>query len=329
MDSFLLVSTLWSALKRRALFVTAVFISASVGSIAYLVVTPPTYVSRARIMLTEGEEAVVSDLGRSLTESQLDSPGAGADPLATQSELITSEAVYSKTLERLEADGVSESQVSQGFSGWPLSVILDENLRVRVIPATNILELRFSHRDPKIAADILNAIVQTTAEINGENIRKEASQVRMFLEEQLPEQEARLTEAEDAERKFRQESGIVSLDQQVTTLVNSLSDLEGEERQITAQLRELDERAGLLQNITGTNAIEDAYESVQIGQDETLNDLQARLVDGAEQGKSHQCQSHHPTPLVPPPTGDRRTAHQTERPLSQQTNGKEADKQGD
>ena len=267
MDNFLLISTALSAFRRHGLIVTAAFISASVGSIAYLILTPPTYVSSARIMLDDGE-APVSDLGRSLT--QLESPGTGSDPLATQSELITSEAVYARALEKLESDDI----VVPDTTG-----VLDANLKVRIIPATNILELNYSDHDPEIAANILNAIVQSTAEINGENIRKEASQIRDFLDEQIPKQEARLTNAEDAERKFRQESGIISLDDQVRSLVHSLSDLENEERQLVAQLQELNEKARLLQDITGTEAIQDAYESVRIGQDETLNDLRGRLVD--------------------------------------------------
>ena len=267
MDNFLLISTALSAFKRHGLIVTAAFISATVGSIVYLILTPPVYESSARIMLDDGE-ATVSDLGRSLT--QLDSPGAGSDPLATQSELITSEAVYAQALKILEVEDIGDDLTTNE---------LDENLRVRVIPATNILELNYSHSDPEIAADVLNAIVQSTAEINGENIRKEASQVRLFLEGQIPRQEARLKEAEDAERKFRQESGIVSLDDQVRSLVDSLSGLESEERQLIAQLEELGAKAGLLQDITGAEALQDAYESVRIGQDETLIDLRDRLVD--------------------------------------------------
>lgn len=266
MDNFLLISTAWSALKRHSLLAAAAFISASLGSVIYLILTPPLYTSSARIMLDEGE-TTVSDLGRSLTE--LDSPGAGSDPLATQSELITSEAVYAKALEILEVNDVPVSLTTGE---------LDANLKVRIIPATNILELDYLYTDPEIAADILNAVVQSTAEVNGENIRRNASQIRVFLEEQIPKQEARLAEAEDAEREFRQESGIVSLDRQVVALVDGLSDLEREERQITAQLQALEEKAGLLQNITGAEAIQDAYRSVQLGQDETLTGLRNRIV---------------------------------------------------
>ena len=267
MDNNLLIPTALSAFKRHKLVVMAAFVSALAGSIAYLLLTPDTYVSSARIMLNESE-ANISDLGRSLT--QLDSPGAGSDPLATQSELITSEAVYAQSLEILESDDVGGALTAN---------YLDENLKVRVIPATNILELNFSHNDPEVAANVLNAVVQSVAEINGENIRKQASQVRVFLEDQLLDQEARLKEAEDSERRFRQESGIVAFDDQVRSLVDSISRLEGEERQLIAQLEALRERADLLQNITGADAVQDAYESVRIGQDEILNDLRGRLVD--------------------------------------------------
>lgn len=267
MDSFPFIPTALAALRRHSLVVAVSLISASLGSILYLLVTPPQYQSSARIMLEEGEETV-SDLGRSLTD--LDSPGAGADPLATQSELISSEQVLSRAIQKLEAVAPSVSLDVED---------LRDELRVRIVPATNILEIIFEHRDPEIAAAAVNAIVESTAEINGEEIREEASLVRNFLEDQLPEQEARVAQAETAESQFRQKYSIVSLEAQVDSLVENLSEVEAEERQTIAQLQELRERAGLLQQVTGTNALQDAYASVQIGQDEPVNNLRNQLVN--------------------------------------------------
>lgn len=265
MDSFPHLPTALATLKRHRFTVALVFGSTVLGSILYLLLTPPIYQSSARIMLEEGNETV-SDLGRALT--QLES-GPGTDPLATQSELITSEGVLSKALVELKTRN----------PGFPLNINDLETLKVRVIPATNILELNFSYTDPEVAATTLDAVVQSTADVNGEAIRQQASVVRKFLEEQLPRQETRLARAEAAETKFRQENGIVSLEDQINVLVGSLNQLENEELQVVAQIQEIQERASLLREVTGTNAIGDAYDSVRIGQDQVLSDLRDKLAE--------------------------------------------------
>ncbi|PSN20741.1 hypothetical protein C7271_00685 [filamentous cyanobacterium CCP5] len=265
MRSSSFIATAISALKRHRVVLGLTFSATILGSILYLLVTPPVYKSSARIMLEEGEETV-SDLGRALTK--LEGPGSTSDPLATQSELIASQAVLDRARQKLMGR----------YPELPLTVDeLEEQVEVRIIPATNILELSFSYGDPQVAANVLDAVVESTAEVNGEAIREEASLVRQFLEEQLPKKEAELTYAEAAESRFRQVNGIVSLEDQVSTLVDNLSQLENEERQLAAQLQEMQERVRLLRQVTGVDAVESAYSSVLVGQDQTVNGLRNQL----------------------------------------------------
>lgn len=267
MTSFPFLPTASAALKRHWLPSMAAFVSALVGSIVYLSVTPPLYESSVRLILEERDETI-SDLGRTL--SQLDNPGAGADPLATQSELIVSEEVLSRAIEKLT---LTDDSLSLGVSQ------LENDVSIQIIPATNILELSYIYTDPDAAAKILDAIVESTAEINGEAIRQRASLIREFLESQLPEQETRLMQAENKESRFRQRSGIVALDDQVQGLVEGLGELSREERELKSQLQEVEERARLIQQVTGVATVNDAYAAVRVGQDSTLEDLRQRLTE--------------------------------------------------
>lgn len=267
MTSFPFLPAASAALKRNWLPSAAAFVSALVGAIVYLAVTPPLYESSVRLIIEEREETI-SDLGRALT--QLDNPGAGADPLATQSELIVSQEVLSRAIEKMN---LADESLALNVTG------LENDVIIRIIPATNILELSYVYPDPEIAAQILNSIVESTVEINGEAIRQRASLIREFLESQLPDQENRLMQAENRESRFRQRSGIIALDEQIEGLVEGLGQLSREERELKSQLQELEERARLIQQVTGVTTINEAYDAVRIGQDDSLDELRQRLTE--------------------------------------------------
>ncbi|MEM9265129.1 MAG: polysaccharide biosynthesis tyrosine autokinase [Cyanobacteria bacterium P01_F01_bin.13] len=268
MDKTPLLRSLTSALRRHYLVALSTFASVIGGSIIYLMVTPPVYESSTRLMV-DPKEVSVSDLGRALNDLESNS---AVSPLATQAELIMSEHVLRKALLKVFP---GEEQLEE--MGTPSPREIGSGLDVRIIPATNILELTLQYTEPELTAKILDAVVESAVEDNIEVIRAKASTVREFLEASIPEQQARLKQAEAAENIYRQENGIVSLQEQTSNLIDSLTSVENEERILYAQLRESTERIDLLQQVTGVEQLNNAYEAIRIGQDRELNDLRSRL----------------------------------------------------
>ncbi|MEM9482970.1 MAG: polysaccharide biosynthesis tyrosine autokinase [Cyanobacteria bacterium P01_F01_bin.116] len=267
MDTSTLLRSLTSALKRHYLVALATFTSVIGGSIVYLVVTPPVYESSIRLMV-DPKEVSVSDLGRALNNLESSSE---VNPLATQAEMLTSDHVIRKALLKVFPEDLSEADVAS--LTWDVS----GGLQAKIIPATNILELSLQYTEPKLTAKILDAVVESAVEDNIEVIRAKASTVREFLEAKIPDQQSRLKQAEAAENVYRQENGIVSLQEQTSSLINSLTSIENEERALYAQLQESTERLDLLQQVTGVEQLDIAYEAIRIGQDQELSDLRSRL----------------------------------------------------
>ena len=237
--------------------------------ILQIVLSEPVYEASARLTV-DHRSISLSNLGQAINDQRSELP-SGANLLATQMELIKSEQVLQPALERIESQsGINDDTLTTSE--------LKSNLSIRVVPATNILELKYADSDPNTAALILSAISESAASRGIESVRLEAASARSFLERQVSEQAARLEIAEEAESRYRQETGIVSLDIQTENLVQSLTQLQDQERDIVSQLEESRTQSAMLGEITGSSSLENAYNSVRAGQDETINQLEEQLL---------------------------------------------------
>lgn len=265
------VSSLLSVLKRQSLPALATFASVIGASIAYLSFTPPVYQVSARLILDD-KKVSVSELGRDLSQVPSGTPG-GPSPIANQAELVRSQRVLKQAVEKVFPQGMNGSQ------GKLATKQLKQGLKVKIVPATNILELSYQDRDPVLATKLLNAVSEVMVEESTEAIRSEAKAVRKFLEGEVPKKRAQAEAAEVTENRYRQASGIISFEEQTKSLVESLATLEDQERVLSAQLQEVKGRVKELQQVTDSSTSQNAYAAGRIGQDEELKDLRTKLAE--------------------------------------------------
>ncbi|NEP31596.1 polysaccharide biosynthesis tyrosine autokinase [Moorena sp. SIO3B2] len=263
------LSSLPLALKRRLLPALVTFTSVIGGAIAYLVVTPPVYQVKARLML-DNKKVSVSELGDNLSQVPANTPG-GADPIATQAELVGSERLLQGALDEIALLGSSQE-------GLTIDT-LREDLKVKIVPATNILELSYQGQNPELVTTVLNAVANAMVTESAEGIRSEARAVREFLEKEVPLRRLEVAAAEAALNKFKQTTGLVSPEEQTQLLVRSLATLEDQERAVSIQLQDAKTRSQELQTITSLNNTQNAYIAGRIGQDQELQALRAQLVE--------------------------------------------------
>ena len=264
------ISTLLAVLGRRGFPAITVFAAVIGASFAYLKVTPQLYETSARLMLDD-KKASVSELGRDLT--QINSSSVGRNPLADQAELLKSQTVLQMAIDKLKP----QKDNSTGKELTPSDI--KSKLKVVIVPATNILELRYQSPNPEQAAEVVNAVSEAMVEENIKSISSEATKVRQFLSQKVPQARQRLQQAELAETRYRQQSGVVAADDQTKSLVGSLADLENQERTLAAQLQEARSRDASLRQVTDAKNITTAYASVREGQDEQLKVLRNKLTD--------------------------------------------------
>ncbi|MUH01766.1 polysaccharide biosynthesis tyrosine autokinase [Scytonema sp. UIC 10036] len=263
------VSSLLGVLKRRSLPAVAAFVATIGGAIAYLAVTPSQYEASARLML-DTTQTSISELGRNISQVSSNTPG-GPSPLADTAELVKSQRVLNRAVQIFQNNHKSTTQVT--------TQDLSKGLGVKIVPATNILQLSYEGKDPILAAQLLNAVARAMEEESANTIRQEAANVRKFLETEVPKARKQLENAELKENKYRQSSGIISFTKQSESLVDSLATLENQERTLSAQLRELRSQDASLRQITNATAPESAYASVRGGQDEQLKELRTKLTE--------------------------------------------------
>lgn len=262
------ISSLLGILRRHSLPALATFAAVMGGAQIYLKLTPNVYETSARLMLDE-KRVSVSELGRDLTQVGAGTPG-GANPLANQAELIKSQKVLERSLTKL-ATAKSLNQLT--------TAEISSGLRVKIVPATNILEVSYQGKQANTVAQILNAVSQAMVEESADVIRREAASVRLFLEAEVPKLRSRLKLAEAVENNYRQQSGIVSFADQTKSLVDSLAVLENQERDLSTQLQETESKRASLQAITKSENVNTAYATVRGGQDEEIKKLRAKLAE--------------------------------------------------
>lgn len=271
------ISLLPAIFNRRRWPALATFISVICGAIAYLAVTPHLYEATVRIMLDD-KQLSVSELGRDLTTQ---TNTTDASPMATQAELARSQRVLQQAIAQA---------FPQGTDGLPESKVtidqLKNSLTVSIVPATSILEMRYQSQDPLLTAKLINAVSEAMVKENAETLRSEARSTREFLEVEVPKKRAQLAQAEAVLSQYKRSQSIVSLtdssgqdNTQTRNLVESLTNLEDQERVLSAQLQEAKARNNSLQKITDVGTLKNTYAAVRSGQDEELKRLRAKLTE--------------------------------------------------
>lgn len=260
------IESLVLVLKRHYLTAFTAFAATLGAAYIYAWRTTPLYETSVRLMIDE-QRVSVSELGQALAEIQ---ESRDSDPFVIQAELVKSQQVLQRALNNLSGNAAQS---------LPSPEVVSANLRVAVVPATNILELHYRDPNPEQAVRILNAIAEAMVAENTESISRKASSVRQFLEAKVPQQLAKLEAAEVAESRYRQRTGLIAAETQIDQLVEGLAALDEQSRNLSAQLQEVVTRNRLLQRITGTTALQQAYIATRLGQDEELQQIRQELLD--------------------------------------------------
>ncbi len=137
-----------------------------------------------------------------LTEMVTWSPG---DAIASQVALIQSFQTMEKVAESLNLINPSMKEAERmRVVKWVQGQITTEP-----IEATNIIAITITSSNPKQAAELVNKVAEVYADLHFENKKKEATNMRNFVETQLNNYLKELQESEASLQVFRQENPLV------------------------------------------------------------------------------------------------------------------------
>ena len=246
----------------------------------------PQYQASAK-MLFETEE--VSEL-TGLDERIGDIKGivGQQNPLLTELEVLQSRPILNATIAELDLRD-EEGQLLQ-------SGAIRQGLTVKILGATDIVQISFISEDPEAAAQVPNTLAKFYIVDYLERKNAQPREARNILENQLAVARQRMENSEDALREFREKHNFINASTYSTFVVDAIARLDSEILSTQARLDELAVRIDSRVSSLGVNT-QEAQLIRTLNQDPAVSALLANLT-AAENDLALQQTVHNPSSPV-------------------------------
>ena len=104
-------------------------------------------------------------------------------------------------------------------------------------PKDGLIRISVTDKDPSRAAEMANAYVDEYKKLSATIAVTEASQRRLFFEQQLVQAKENLADAEEALKRTQQKTGLIQLDGQARAVIESVAQLRGQVAAKQVQIR--------------------------------------------------------------------------------------------
>ncbi len=237
--------------RRKALILTS-FLAVVVAVGVYVFLATPLYEADCKLLLVEDKS--ISVMGGSLgTDMMLQTLGK-SDPISTQIEIIKTRPILSKVVVLAGIAGKN----GQAFGTEDLK----RQLMVQAVRNTNLISIAYRHKDPRLAATVVNTLARVFIEQNQRLNQEDITSTKQFIETQLEAQQKTLAEAEKKVLDFKRSHELFSLDHEAEGLVNTQVQLEASRLQVETELKgALAQQADLTAKIAAVGAVNDRFYS--------------------------------------------------------------------
>jgi uncharacterized protein involved in exopolysaccharide biosynthesis len=181
--------------------VSVIFLATVLTAILWSFLIPPAYEAKSILMVKIGKES---------TEEVVNS----------EIRILSSRALIEKALATLKVETVYPDLARNPPSGMtPLQAAVPafgKNLTVEGVRKSNVIEVSFRHKDPRVAARAVNLLVDDYKE---KHLQVFSDPQSSFLEQQLAEYEQKLKQSESRMEAFKRENRIFSPEEQRSLLL--------------------------------------------------------------------------------------------------------------
>ena len=263
---------LWKVMmKQRFIILAVAILSAAVAAwVAYH--TTPVYESIGRIEIQPQETPGVSV--QQLMESVQNSDDTMA--LTTEVHILQSDEVLFETAQSLHLlDAIRGAAARERKNGQPAIApgtpmtqperramigMIRGGLKVAIVPQTNLVEIRYRNPDPKLAAAVVNRLVETYSDVDLRSKYERTKHVSDWLQKQLEDLKTEAADAQQALADYQKTHNIVGTDensnltiQTLENLSSSLNSAEADRILKEARMRDFDSMAPNLVPLMGDN----------------------------------------------------------------------------
>ncbi|MEO0535496.1 MAG: polysaccharide biosynthesis tyrosine autokinase [Cyanobacteria bacterium P01_A01_bin.123] len=276
----------WLVLRRRWLPASLVFVTTLSLATAYALTRNPVYEASGQLLFQIDSKTSLTGFGTVLAEQE--SFSLQNNPLDTQAVIIESNSVVRDTIEELNlrnetGDFVPPTAIKGG-------------LNVTVVPGTDVLRVSFTGPDPERAAAIVDQIMESYIDQDVLNNRTQAAAAREFVDQELPQALEAVDEAAEELRRFKDNNGIIALEQEASVAVDIVANLDDRINQANAELVSILTRSGELEQQLGMSS-EQAVDLNALSQAPGVQQALTELQDTQTQLATAQSRytSNHPT----------------------------------
>lgn len=103
--------------------------------------------------------------------------------------------------------------------------VLESSVTIEANPKDGLIRVSVTDANPARAAELANGYVEEFRKLSSTLAISEASQRRLFFEQQLEQEKNKLSSAEEDLKKTQQATGLVAMDTQARTLIQSTANL--------------------------------------------------------------------------------------------------------
>jgi len=276
----------WTILKRR--WLATLFITISVFIIAQLATSfkKPLYLAEGKLRF-QRNNATSSITGLGTEIGKLDPLMQMSNPLNTEVEVIRSLPIIETTISRLNL------QDSKGIA-LKTKIFLN-HLTVKDIKGADVLQITYTHTNPKTAAQVVNELIKIYLEQNVSSRRAEAAAARQFIEKQLPKAELVVRKTESELAVFKEKNKIVSLQEEASKAIQVIGDLQLRINDTQSQLANINSQYQVITQQLGMNP-KQALSMTSISQISGVQDILKEIQQLQSQLANRQTvlQNNHP-----------------------------------
>jgi len=266
---------LHTVFKYKTMMILIFVLIMAAGTVCTLLMKP-VYEASAKVLVRIGREDVSIPRGPQAAQVPVVYDTSRDERIDSEVEIIRSRHLVEQVLKDLGVGYIFPSLGDRGlFSFSPflrsltpfekaVCLISEKDLSVQRIRKSDIIEIRFAHENPVIAAEVVNKFVKAYLR-HHVNVYNQLSEFD-FLDEQVRFLKAKLSASEAALEAFCKQNSIVSLDEQKTFLLQQISSLEIEGSRTRS---DISWNTGKLTALKGSGGTRQASEA--LGEETDLN----------------------------------------------------------
>jgi uncharacterized protein involved in exopolysaccharide biosynthesis len=247
-------------------------ITVSVGS--FLI--PPTYEAKSSLLVKFGREYIyrpeVGDKSPMISINQ-------EETVNSEINILTSRDLIEKVITTLKIENIYPELVESPPSKMtPLQAAIltfEKKLVAEGIKKSSVIEVSFQHKDPQIAANAVNMLVDFYKE---KHLEVYSGPQSSFLEKQLTTYDQKLKQSENELQIFKQKNQVFSLEEQRSLLLKQRMELDTELKNTKNHIDELQQRLSSLRTQMKTIS-EDKDRYTQTERDRIIVEAKAKLLD--------------------------------------------------